>query len=152
MEQLSVRDVMTPDPVAVGQETTYQDVIRLLDRRSVSAVPVVDSFDRVLGVVSATDLAHRLELADEPHQPAIWTASQRRVQRRKATANLAGELMSWPAVTVSPGTSVTDAARLMKVTEVGRLPVVDDLGRLIGMVTRRDLVQALVPREVEAVR
>lgn len=144
MSGLTVADVMTYGAVSAAATTPYRDLVDLLEMRSVNAVPIVDTFDRVLGVVSSSDLLHKIEFAGGVDPPRIFESRQHRRDRRKAAGTTAEELMSSPAVTVSRRTPVADAARLMESAGVRRLPVIDDLGRLIGMVTNRDLLKVFL--------
>jgi CBS domain-containing protein len=144
MSGYTVADVMTYGAVSATAGTPYRDLVDMLEMRAVNAVPVVDSFDRVLGVVSASDLLHKIEFAGGADPPRVFESRRYRNDRRKAAGMVAEQLMSAPAVTVSKRTSVSEAARLMESTGVRRLPVVDDLGRLIGMVTNRDLLKVFL--------
>jgi CBS-domain-containing membrane protein len=105
-----------------------------------SAVPVVDSFQRVLGVVSEADLLRKIEYAGDG-QPRIFEGRRQRGERGKAAARNAGQLMTSPAIVVLTGTSIAAAARQMDKEDVKRLPVVDDMGRLIGVISRADLLK-----------
>jgi CBS domain-containing protein len=140
MRRWYVSDVMTRDVATVRGGTGYKEIADLLVSRSVSAVPVVDEDRQVLGVVSEADLLAKLEYADRmPRHPL----AVRRVGagRRRATGETAAELMSAPAVVIGTGATVARAARLMDAARVKRLPVVDEQGRLVGVVSRRDLVR-----------
>ncbi|GIF02191.1 hypothetical protein Ari01nite_96550 [Paractinoplanes rishiriensis] len=136
----TVDDVMTEQVVSVADTASYRSVVDLLIRRRFSAVPVVDPFQRVIGVVSEADLLRKIEYAGE-EAPRLFDGRRRRGERGKALGQIARDLMGAPAVTVLGGTSVAAAARLMDKESVKRLPVVDDLGRLIGIVTRGDLLK-----------
>jgi CBS-domain-containing membrane protein len=144
MSGYTVADVMTYGAVSATADTPYRDLVDLLEMRAVNAVPVVDSFDRVLGIVSASDLLHKIEFAGGVDPPRIFESRRHRTDRRKAAGLVAEQLMSAPAVTVSKRTAVAEAARVMESTGVRRLPVIDDLGRLIGMVTNRDLLKVFL--------
>jgi CBS domain-containing protein len=141
MKLWRVGDVMTGDVATVREQTPYREIVDALAGRRVSAVPVVDDFGHVLGVVSEADLLHKVELAGEPHERRIFEGRRRRVARVKASGTVAQDLMSAPAVTVMPDTAVAAAARLMESENVKRLPVVDALGRLVGIVSRVDLLR-----------
>lgn len=136
-----VRDVMTADVVTVHPETPYKQVVELLTKHRVSGLPVVDRMGVVVGVVSEADLLHKEEFAaaDDESRPLLETR-RRRIARDKARGDTAGELMSTPAITVSPYVRVAEAARIISKRGVKRLPVVDDRGRLVGIVTRADLL------------
>jgi predicted transcriptional regulator len=92
---------------------------------------------------------YKIEFAGSADRRRVFETSDRRRGRVKATARVARELMTAPAVTVPAQTSVVAAAKLMESTGVKRLPVVDDLGRVIGMVTRRDLVKTFLRTDDE---
>jgi CBS-domain-containing membrane protein len=101
---------------------------------------VVDVDNHVVGVVSEADLLRKIEYAGA-EEPRLFDSRRRRGERRKATARTVADLMTHPAVVVLSGTSIAAAARLMDREDVKRLPVVDDLGRLIGIVSRGDLLK-----------
>jgi CBS-domain-containing membrane protein len=140
MRRWCVSDVMTRDVVTVNPDTLYKETADLLVSRRVSAVPVVDGERRVVGLVSESDLLAKLEYNDRTPKHAL--ASRRlRDNWRKATGDTVAELMTTPVRTISPDASVSEAARAMDIDHVRRLPVVDADGKLIGIVSRRDLVR-----------
>jgi CBS domain-containing protein len=137
----AVKDVMTKKVVAVGETATFKEIIVAIRERRVSACPVVDRAGRVIGVVSEADLLLK-EVGPETFTGPgrSLRASGRHGERAKAAAATAAELMSTPPVTISPDADVADAARLMYERGVKRLPVVDDAGRLAGIVSRIDVL------------
>jgi CBS domain-containing protein len=140
MKRWYVGDVMTREVVSVGPDLGYKEIADLMVRHSVSAVPVVDGERRVLGVVSEADLLAKLEYADRVPRHLL-TSRRMRNGRQKADGDTARALMTAPPVTIRPTATVTGAARLMEAARVKRLPVVDEDGRLVGVVSRRDLVR-----------
>jgi CBS domain-containing protein len=140
MKTWQVDDVMTTSVVTVAPDASYRAVVDLLVQHRFSAVPVVDAFHRVIGVVSEADLLRKIEYAGAG-EPRMFEGKRRRGQREKAVGRTAAELMSQPPVVVLKGTSIPAAARLMDAESVKRLPVVDDLGRLVGIVSRCDLLK-----------
>ncbi|MGC4896682.1 CBS domain-containing protein [Micromonospora sp. DT31] len=141
MRTWQVQDVMTTTVASVREDTAYREVVDLLADRRVTAAPVVDGARRVLGVVSEADLMYKVELQGQPSERRILLDRRRREARAKARATSAVDLMTAPAVTISPDATLVEAARVMDARGVKRLPVVDDLGRLIGIVTRGDLLK-----------
>jgi CBS domain-containing protein len=140
MKRWYVGDVMTSDVVSVGVAAGYKEIADLMVRHGISAVPVVDAEGDVLGVVSEADLLAKLEYADRvPRHPL--TARRMRANRAKAAGDTADELMTSPAVTIRSAETVTRVARLMDAARVKRVPVVDEAGHLVGIVSRRDLVR-----------
>jgi len=134
----TVKDVMTPSVVAVREDANYKEMVTVMRSRRVSAFPVLDAADRVIGLVSEADLLAK-EAAPELPQGLIRRA-WRMADRSKAAGVTAAEVMTRPAVTIGEDAPVAEAARLMQSRRVKRLPVVDDYGRLHGIVSRADLL------------
>ena len=133
-----VKDLMTTDVVSVPENAEYKDIVSVVRELRVSAFPVLDAAGHLVGVVSEADL-----LLKEAGQEALGSSlisSGRRGEQAKAAGVTAAELMTTPAVTIGPEDSVVDAARLMHDRHVKRLPVVDQAGRLVGIVSRVDLL------------
>ncbi|WIM92864.1 CBS domain-containing protein [Actinoplanes oblitus] len=147
MKTWHVSDVMTTDVVAVGPDTPYRELVALLATHRINALPVVDAGRWVLGVVSESDLLRKIEYvgADQPR----WFQRRERAARRKAGALTAGELMTAPVEVVLPTTSIRTAARRMDQAHVKQLPVEDDLGRLVGIVSRSDLLREYLRPDAE---
>ncbi|MFJ9898301.1 CBS domain-containing protein [Streptomyces sp. NPDC091280] len=137
----TVSDVMTHTVVAVGSEAPFKEVAKLLDQWKVSALPVLAGEGRVVGVVSEADLLAKEEFRD--------TEEGDSAARTKAGAVTAGELMSTPAVSVHPDATVAEAARIMARRHVKRLPVVDGVGLLQGVVSRGDLLKVFLRQDGE---
>lgn len=140
MKTWRVDDVMTTDVITVTENASYRDIVDLLMKHRLSAVPVVDYLDRVTGIVSEADLLRKIEYAGEG-EPRLFDGRRRRGARIKASARTAADLMTTPVVEVMRGTAIVAAARRMDEEKVKRLPVVDELGRLVGMVSRSDLLK-----------
>jgi CBS domain-containing protein len=149
MKQWTVQDVMTADVASVLVDTPYAEVVGLLADRKVSALPVLDGFNRVVGVVSEADLLHKVEFIGEATDFRFFEWGTKKANRAKANATTAGDLMTTPAVTVQPGVSVVVAAKRMEEEHIKRLPVLDEMGRLIGIVSRRDLLKMYLRPDYE---
>ena len=140
MKHRKIKNVMSTDVATVNKDTPFKDIVRILDQRDISAVPVVDADNRVLGIVSNADLLPK-QGAQEPseaHSPIAWF--QRHWDRARTEATTAGELMTAPAITIGPEDTVVEAAKLLDRYAVKRLPVVDGNENLVGIVSRRDLL------------
>ncbi|HET9457626.1 MAG TPA: CBS domain-containing protein [Candidatus Limnocylindrales bacterium] len=146
---------MTTSVVDVRPATPLKDVARLLVEHRISGLPVVDDDGAVLGVVSEADFLMKEQGPEAiPHRPLgrIFGESQAsRSQQAKVDALTAGEAMTAPAVTIEPGRRIIEAAAIMTTRGLNRLPVVEN-GRLVGIVTRADLVRAYVSSDEELVR
>lgn len=154
MKHSKVGSVMTTDVVRATYGTPFKEVARLLGERRISGLPVVDEDDKVIGVVSETDLMTRQAGTPDPYAAkkrfrlADLTPAARK-QAAKARARTAGQLMSEPPVTVHADDTIVEAARTMARHRVERLPVLDEADRLVGIVTRRDLLQVFLRPDAE---
>ncbi len=139
-----VKDVMTADVAYVREHTSYKELVRLLAERRVSALPVVDVNLNVIGIVSEADLLLKQQQPADSFQRFLLEGKRRRLERAKARGGTAVELMSRPAITVGPDATVAEAARLLRMHLIKRLPVADPLGRLGGIVSRSDLLSVFL--------
>ncbi|MFI0539508.1 CBS domain-containing protein [Streptomyces canus] len=144
-----VRDVMHVPAVSVPGDMPFLDVAHTLAREQLNAVPVVDAEDHVIGVVSESDLLAKAAVMAEPHRHGrvgrLW---QRRLYD-KSHGETAATLMTFPPVTVHPAERVSDAAWTAAHGRLKRLPVTDRQGRLVGVVSRQDLLRALIRDDTE---
>ncbi|WP_406164660.1 CBS domain-containing protein [Streptomyces sp. NBC_00996] len=145
MRHNKVGSVMTTDVVRAEYGTPFKEVARLLATHRISGLPVVDEDDKVIGVLSETDLVMHQATTPDQYEPkhrtglTALTPGARR-QTAKGKARTAGRLMTAPPVTVQADDTIVQAARTMARRHVERLPVLDEEDRLVGIVTRRDLL------------
>ncbi|MFF7443019.1 CBS domain-containing protein [Streptomyces sp. NPDC008122] len=151
MRHRRIGGLMTREVVSVHGDAPFKEIVRVLSQNRVTAVPVVDGANRVIGVVSEADLLRKT--ADQAAAPGGMPAVPgfEAWERAKAEGTRAEELMSAPAVCARPDWTVVEAARLMEVQGVKRLPVVEDGDRLVGIVSRRDLLGVFL-REDDDIR
>ncbi|MFF0073199.1 CBS domain-containing protein [Streptomyces sp. NPDC005494] len=143
MHHRRIDGLMSRKVVSVHRDTPFKDVVRALSESRVAAVPVVDDGGRVLGVVSEADLLRKTtDRADPAGLPAV--PDPEAWQRARAEGVRAEELMSAPAVCARPGWTFVEAARLMEVQGVRRLVVVDSEDRVVGVVSRGDLLKVFL--------
>jgi CBS-domain-containing membrane protein len=134
-----VKDVMSTHVIAVRQSATFKEMAATLREQRVSAFPVLDGDNRVIGVVSEADLLTKEALEGE--LPGVFQHVVHHREQAKAAALTAADLMTKPAVTIGPDEPVAQAARLMYSLRVKRLPVTDQEGKLIGIVSRSDVLR-----------
>jgi CBS domain-containing protein len=137
-----VSDVMTRAVAAVGRKALFKDIVERMEQWQVSALPVLEGDGRVIGVVSEADLLPKEEFRDS--DPDRFTQLRRLPDLAKAGAVSAEELMSAPAVTVRADATLAEAARVMALRNVKRLPVVSPEGLLEGVVSRGDLLKVFL--------
>lgn len=140
MRHYTVRDVMTADPATVTPATPLKDLTGILIQHKVSSVPVLGLSGKVVGLAAETDLLRKEELKRDPDVRHSMHMTFR-ARRALATAETAGEIMTTPPVTVPAGATAAEAARLMDLHQVTCLPVVDEYGKLLGVVTPQDLLR-----------
>lgn len=140
MREPTVAAVMTTRVVAVPPDTTFKDLATTLTRERISAVPVVDHAGRPIGVVSEADVLAKQEFhGGSDEKPHGDRAGRERWFR--AQAQTAAELMTTPVRSVRADEPLSAAARILAVAQIRRLFVTDPGGKLVGVVSRRDLLR-----------
>jgi CBS domain-containing protein len=148
---LTVADIMDPDPVTIGPDDDVETVVRLLRRHELPGVPVVNDGGRCIGIVTEADLVIADESGDLhlPHYVelfggVVFLEPLRRFEERlkKAVASRVRDLMTPDPTTIEADASVAQAGRLIARSGHNRLPVIQH-GRLVGVVTRVDVLEAL---------
>jgi CBS domain-containing protein len=142
MTMTTVSDVMTRDLVTVDSTTPFKDLVDLMVRNEISALPVVDSVGNLLGLVSEADLLCKEQHADDGPDVAPPRLATRRARDhwRKAAGLTAVDVMTSPVLSVPSNSSLSEVAQHLAGAGVRRLCVVDE-GRLVGVVARRDLLR-----------
>ncbi len=141
-------DVMTHTVITVGPETLVQDLAKLLSDRGISGAPVVDANGKLVGIVSEGDLLHRSEIGTQRQQPrrtSWWLshfASDTARDYIKAHGRTVGDIMTRDVASVTEETGLAEIATLLETRRIKRVPVVRD-GRLVGIISRSNLVRAL---------
>ncbi|MFR9793202.1 CBS domain-containing protein [Streptomyces sp. MB22_4] len=138
---------MTRAVVAVGRTALFKDIVARMEQWNVSALPVLEGDGRVVGVVSEADLLPKEEFRDS--DPDRMTQRRRLGDLAKAGAVTAEEVMSTPAISVHADATLAEAARIMALKRVKRLPVVTAEGVLEGVVSRGDLLKVFLREDRE---
>ncbi len=139
-------EVMTSEVITVGENASVRTVAGLMAKHGISAVPVVDDENRVIGMVSEGDLLHRTEIGTE--QSCSWwleliaATNRLAVDYTKSHSTKVKDVMTRDVISVSDTTPLADIAILLEANRIKRVPVVRD-GKLVGIVSRANLVRAL---------
>jgi CBS domain-containing protein len=148
----TVGDIMNTDIVSVRPDQDVETLLRLMRKHELTGVPVTDADGRVVGIVTESDLVLRDEEADIhlPHHidlfgGVIFLESTKHYEEklRRAFASTVAEMMTPDPITVGPDDSIHDAGRIIAERKHNRLPVVDADGRLLGVISRLDVLEAL---------
>ncbi|HEX8859330.1 MAG TPA: CBS domain-containing protein [Actinomycetes bacterium] len=139
---------MTTQVVTATPSTPYKRLVELLSVNRIGGLPVIDEDGRVLGVVSEADLLLKQEYPRD-HEPGLGERLRHRGDQARSHGTVAREFMRSPAITIGDDATVGQAARLMDARRVKRLPVVDEEGRLVGIVSRGDLLRVFLRSDAE---
>ncbi|HVN62633.1 MAG TPA: CBS domain-containing protein [Gaiellaceae bacterium] len=148
---MKIKDVMTVDVLTVPTGKTLKETAQILATTGISGLIVVDDDRKVVGVISEGDILFK-ERSPEKRRGGgfAWLFFPDMLENEaKLDARTAGEAMSSPAITIGPDRPVGEAAAKMLDEAVNRLPVVDEEGELLGIVTRADLVRAFTRSDAE---
>ena len=148
---MKVRDIMTQDVLTVKAETSVNDVAKLLGQRDISGVPVVDDQQHVIGIITELDLIVRNTRLEMPHFVAVMDWGRIPLERPKHARDRlqhmlgtqAADIMTEKVETIGPDAAVEDLAELMVKHRFNPVPVVDEAGKLIGIVSRADLIDMM---------
>jgi len=145
---LAVEDVMSANVATVGPTATFHQIIGLMRRHAVSALPVVGDTGTVLGIVSEADLLPK-ESPPPPRRRWVPEGGGSAARRRRASGVTASDVMSRPAISIGPRASLAAAARLIEHHRIKRLVVLDEDHELVGIVSRRDLLAGFSRSDAE---
>jgi CBS domain-containing membrane protein len=142
--EVTAAEIMTTDVVTVTPDMPVAEVAAAMGKRGVSGVPVVDAENKVVGVISEKDFLTRMGVQDAKNFMSLVAncLMTKGCMALPSTAALAGDIMNSPAVTVAPDTPVRDIAGLLTQRGINRVAVTDPAGRLLGLVSREDIVKA----------
>lgn len=148
---MNVSELMKTDVVTATPEQSLKDVAHVLVEHGISGMPVCEEEWRVVGVISEGDILYKVGgRIVRRHGPlARLIEGNASTVMTKAQARTVREAMTAPAITIAPSRPAAAAARLMLEKGVNRLPVVTQDGRLVGIVTRADLVRAFARSDEE---
>jgi CBS domain-containing protein len=146
-------DVMVHDVVTVNPDDSVAEAARLLAEHDVSALPVVDDDENVVGVISEADLLHRDEIGTEKHRPrwleAVTPASTLAAEFTKSHGRRVEEVMSTDVISAAEDTPLSEIATILERHRIKRVPILRG-GKLIGIVSRSNLIQALASSRAPA--
>ncbi|NJR38402.1 MAG: CBS domain-containing protein [Leptolyngbyaceae cyanobacterium CSU_1_4] len=151
----TVADIMTPDPIVVSPETPLNEAIKILAEERISGLPVINAAGKLVGVISETDLMwQETGVTPAPYfmllDSVIYLENPAKHERElhKALGQTVGEVMTGKdIVTIKPDRAIRDAAQMMHEHKVHRLPVVANDGKVIGILTRGDIIRFMAAKQ-----
>ncbi|MGD1806134.1 CBS domain-containing protein [Dapis sp. BLCC M126] len=150
MKNKIVSDVMSYNPISVTEEMPLKEAIKILAEQRISGLPVVNENGKLVGIVSETDLMWQESGATPPPyimllDSVIFLENPARYEKEihKALGETVGEVMTKNPLTTTPDQLLSAAAKLMHERNIHRLPVLDENGKVIGILTRGDIIRAM---------
>jgi predicted transcriptional regulator len=151
----TIADIMTPDPIVVNPQTPLNEAIKILAENRISGLPVIDANGKLVGVISETDLMWQETGVTPPAyimllDSVIYLENPAKHERElhKALGQTVGEVMTEKDLfTIKPDRSVREAAQMMHKHKVHRLPVLDAAEKIIGIVTRGDIIRFMAANQ-----
>ena len=146
----TVAEIMTTELITVSPKTSLQEAIQIIADRKVSGLPVVDDKGQLVGIISETDLTWQATGVEAPPYVMfldsviyLQNPTKHNQEVHKALGQTVAEAMSEKLTTIKGDRLVREAARIMHEQKVRRLPVVDDSGKLIGIITQGDVIRMM---------
>jgi CBS-domain-containing membrane protein len=144
---MRVSDLMTPEPVATHPDAPLKDAARKMTEHRISGLPVTDSDNHVVGILTESDFVDLARAGGGA--PGLLDVLF--VDHKQAGPMTVSDIMTRKVVTIGPDASHVEAARVLHRKRIKRLPVVDDEGRLLGVISRADLLR-IYSRSDEEIR
>lgn len=148
---MKAKDIMNRQIITVKEEMTVDETARILLENKISGVPVVDEQNQVIGIVSETDLIYREKHLHIPSfisilDGVIFLESTKELEHqvRKMAAYKVGDVMTKKVITIQEDTELEDIVDIIVEKRINRLPVVDREGKLVGIVTRSDILRHII--------
>lgn len=143
-----VKDVMTTKVISVRKYDEICNVIQTVSALNIGGLPVVDKENRVVGIISEADILSAMGIDHEPTFKNIMKQLFGSSLPERKLGDIVGDIMTSPAVTVRFDAEVATAAQAMHEKRIRRLPVVDAENRLMGIISRRDIVRAISEKQI----
>ncbi|OGW32031.1 MAG: hypothetical protein A2X59_05585 [Nitrospirae bacterium GWC2_42_7] len=147
---MRVMDAMTRDIIAVGKFEDINNAVKLLAEKNISGLPVVDKDNKVVGIISEADVVSMVGSRRAHTFKEILGSIVGYPLPERKKGHIVGDIMTSPAVTVYPDAEISEAVRLMDAHRIRRLIVVDNDQRLVGLLSRSDIVKAMGRKIAEA--
>jgi len=140
--RVAVREIMSKNVITIKRDALLQDAARLLSENRISGMPVVDDNNHVVGILSEADILILAGMKREhTFKDVIRNLLKEQVPAQATSTDKVEKVMSFPPITSKEDDSIADVANILDTKRIKRLPVVDDHGRLLGIVSRADIVR-----------
>ncbi len=144
--EMHVEDVMKKDVLSVKKFETTVNAANILAEKNISGLPVVDNDGKVVGIVTQADILSIVGLSKDPSVKDLLKHLLGEKLPERKMGDIVGDIMTTPVATIRPEASIAEAVHQMSEKKIRRLCVVDDKNRLIGLITRADILRAVIKR------
>jgi len=141
-----VQEVMTKEIIAVQKYESVLHVADILSEKNISGLPVVDKGNRVIGIITQADILSVVGIRKEHTLKDLLKHMLGEPLPEKKVGDIVADIMASPAVTIKPNASIAVAAQILDEKRIRRLPVVDDNNVLIGLISRADILKAVIKK------
>ena len=144
--ELLIRDVMTKGVITVSKYERIMHVADILTEKNISGLPVVDKENKVVGIITQADILSMIGVSrDHTFKDLLKYMLGEPLHERKI-GDLVGDIMTSPALTIKPDANIADAVRIMDEKRIRRLTVTNEQGQLLGIITRADILKAVISK------
>jgi CBS domain-containing protein len=144
--EMHVQDVMTKDVLSITKYESIMQVADILTEKNISGLPVVDKENKVLGIITQADILSMVGVGREHTFKDLLKYMLGEALPERRIGDHVGDIMTSPAVTIRPDANIAEAVRIMDEKRIRRLTVVDDKNMLIGIITRADILKAVIKK------
>lgn len=144
--EIYVQEVMTKDVLSIQKYESIMHVAQILSERSISGLPVVDKENHVIGIITQADILSILGIRKENTFKDLLKHILGEPLPECKMGDFVGDIMTSPAVTIKPQANIAEVARLMEAKSIRRLPVVDYNNVLVGIISRADILKAVIKK------
>lgn len=141
-----VQDVMTQNVLSITKFESIMQVADILTEKNISGLPVVDKDNRVLGIITQADILSMVGVRREHTFKDLLKHMLGESLPERRMGDHVGDIMTSPALTIKPDANVAEAVRIMEEKRIRRLTVADDKNKLIGIITRADILKAVIKK------
>ncbi len=142
--EMHVHDVMTRNVISVLKYENIMDVAKILAEKNISGLPVVDRNNKVIGVITQADILSIVAMRKEPTLRDVLKHMLGDPLPERKIGDIVADIMASTVVTIKPDANIAEAARMMDEKKIRRLPVVDDENVLVGIISRADILKAIL--------
>lgn len=144
--EMHVRDVMTSDVISVQKYESIMHVANILSEKNISGLPVVDKKNKVIGIITQADILSIVGVRKGHTFKDLIKHMMGEPLPERRIGDMVGDIMTSPVVTIGPGANIAEAAQIMEEKKIRRLLVVDDKDSLVGIISRADILKAVIKK------